>query len=95
VSELFAAGPPGQATADEVLAELHVRGHETVARVLRENRSRWQSLSDADRLTVEALLEAVASRLLDGCSAGIEPAHVELLRELFALRGDTGGEVPA
>jgi hypothetical protein len=94
VSELFAAGVPGQAAADEMRAELHVRGHETVERVLHENRSRWQSLSAADRLTVEALLEAVASRLIDGCAPRIEPAHVELLRELFALGGDAGGEAP-
>jgi hypothetical protein len=94
VSELFAAGVPGQAAADKMRAELHVRGHETVQRVLRENHSRWQSPSAADRLTVEALLETVASRLIDGCTGGIEPANVELLRELFALGDDAGGEAP-
>jgi hypothetical protein len=70
-----------------MLAALRERGHETVERVLRENASRWQSLSGADRLTVESLLEAVASRLLGGSATRIEPAHVGLLRELFALRG--------
>jgi hypothetical protein len=92
VSEPFTAGAADETAANEMRAELHVRGHETVERVLRENHARWQSLSAADRLTVESLLEAVASRLIDGGATRIEPAHVELLRELFALEGDAGGE---
>jgi hypothetical protein len=92
VSELYAAGPPGDAeTTGSVLAALHGRGLEIVAGVLRENDSRWQSLSAADRLTAEALLLAVASRLLDHPGTGIEPAQAERLRELFALSAGADG----
>jgi hypothetical protein len=75
-----------------MLAALRERGHETVERVLRENASRWQSLSAADRLIVESLLDAIASRLLDGSATRIEPAHVGLLRELFGLPGSADGD---
>lgn len=91
MSELYAAGPSGDAEAGSVLAALHGRGLEVVARVLRENDSRWQSLSAADRLTAEALLLAVASRLLDRPGTSIEPAQAERLRELFALSAGADG----
>jgi hypothetical protein len=95
VSELYAAGVPGDAIAGSMFAALHGRGQATVERLLRENDSRWESLSATDRRTVEALLLAVVSRLLDRPSAHVEPGHVELLRELFALAGAAGGDGPA
>ena len=87
MSELSAAGPSDAAQAGSLLAALHVRGHEIVERVLSENDSRWESLSAADRRTAESVLLAVASRLLDHPATRIEPAQVELLRELFVLPG--------
>jgi hypothetical protein len=95
VSELYAAGVPGDAIAGSMLTALHGRGQATVERLLRENDSRWESLSAADRRTVEALLLAVVSRLLDRPAAHVEPGHVELLRELFALAGAAAGDGPA
>jgi hypothetical protein len=92
VSELSAAGPSGDAESGSVLAALHGRSHQIVERVLRENDSRLQSLSAADRRTAESLLLAVASRLLDRHASRIEPAQVELLRELFALPGGADEE---
>ncbi|MEA2467923.1 MAG: hypothetical protein QOJ57_2049 [Thermoleophilaceae bacterium] len=70
-----------------MLAALDGRGHDIVERLLSENESRWQSLSAADRRTVESLLLTVASRMLDRPATRIEPAQVRLLRELFALPG--------
>jgi hypothetical protein len=92
VSELYATGVSGDAIAGSMLAALHGRGQATVERLLRENDGRWESLSAADRRTVESLLLAVASRLLDRPAAHIEPGHVELLRELFALAGEADGD---
>jgi hypothetical protein len=87
LSELSAAGLSDAAQAGSLLAALHVRGHEIVELVLSENDSRWEALSAADRRTVESVLIAVASRLLDRPAARIEAAQVELLRELFVLPG--------
>jgi hypothetical protein len=87
VSDLAAAGVAGHAEAGSLLAALHRRGDQIVEQMLRENDSRLQSLSAADRRTAESLLLAVASRLLDHPATRIEPAQVELLRELFALPG--------
>jgi hypothetical protein len=92
VTELSAAGPSDGTEAGSVLAALHGRGHEIVERVLRENDSRLQSLSAADRRTAESLLLAVAARLLDRHATRLEPAQVELLRELFALPGGADAE---
>jgi hypothetical protein len=101
VGELRAAGPavPAGATgglaspeAEAMLAALRGRGDETVERLLRANELRWRSLSDADRRTVESLLLAIASRLLDRPARrladereDLQAAHVPVLRELFAL----------
>jgi hypothetical protein len=95
VSELYAAGNPGDAIAGSMLAALHGRGNATVERLLRENDSRWESLSAADRRTVEALLLTVVSRLLDRPATRVDPAQVELLRELFALAGEADANSPA
>ena len=62
--------------------------------MLAENDGRWESASPRDLARVEALARAIASRLLheptirlrslDGARSH---ASVELVRELFALRG--------
>ncbi len=46
------------------VAALRARGDEVVARVLAENESRWESLTDADRERLQAMARAIASRLL-------------------------------
>ncbi len=86
MSKLSAVGVPGGAEAGPLVAALHRRGHQIVEQLLRENDLRWQSLSEADRRTVESLLLTVASRMLDH-PATVRPAQVELLRELFTPRG--------
>jgi glutamyl-tRNA reductase len=82
------------------IAALRERGDEIVGRVLAENESRWESLSDADRERVEAMAKAIASRLLHEPTlrvrraAGEEDAHFLLgaLRELFGLDVETAPE---
>ena len=79
------------------IAALRGRGEDIVARVLAENESRWESLSEADRERVEAMAKAIASRLLHEPTlrvrraAGEEDAHFLLgaLRELFGLDVET------
>ena len=75
------------------ISALRRRGDEVVDQVLRENASRWESLSDADRERVEAMARAVVSRLLHEPtlrlkgSAGDHSSYryVHTLRELFGL----------
>lgn len=82
------------------IAALRERGDEIVARVLAENESRWESLSEADRERLEAMAKAIASRLLHEPTlrvrraAGEEDAHFLLgaLRELFGLDVETAPE---
>lgn len=83
------------------IAALRERGDEVVRRVMAENESRWEGLSEADRERVEALAKAIASRLLHEPtlrmrrSAGEEDAYqyVSALKELFGLDVETGPEV--
>lgn len=85
------------------IAALRGRGEDIVARVLAENESRWESLSEADRERVEAMAKAIASRLLHEPTlrvrraAGEEDAHFLLgaLRELFGLDVETAPEAGA
>lgn len=75
------------------VAALRAHGDEVVARVIAENHNRWQSLGEADRERAEAMVRAVASRLLHAPTrrlrevAGSERAYesVNTLRELFGL----------
>ena len=46
------------------ISALRRRADEVVEQVLRENESRWESLSEADRERVEVLARAVVNRLL-------------------------------
>ena len=88
------------------ISALRARGEAIVERVLRENESRWESLSEADRERLGVMARAVVGRLLHEPtvrlkgSAGEDAAyvHVHALRELFGL--DDGaptleGERPA
>ena len=83
------------------IAALHERADAIVEQVLRENEQRWVSLSDDDRERVEILARAVASRLLHEPtlrlkrSAGDESyAHLQALRELFAIDASGAAEEP-
>jgi glutamyl-tRNA reductase len=87
------------------IAALRERGDRLVEEVLRENASRWESLSDADRDRIEMLARAIVSRLLHeptlrlkGASAeGESYLYVQALRELFGLEPETleAAEQPA
>ncbi len=77
------------------IAALRARGDEIVETVLRENESRWESLSEADRERLEKLAKSLMSRMLHEptlrlkASAGDDDAYVYVnaLRELFGLEG--------
>jgi len=76
---------------------LRDRGDEIVRRVLAENESRWEALSDADRDRLGKMAAAIVSRLLHEPtlrmkrSAEDEDAYVYVhaMRELFGLDADT------
>ncbi|MEX2253518.1 MAG: glutamyl-tRNA reductase [Thermoleophilaceae bacterium] len=75
------------------VAALRERADAIVDRVLEENASRWESLSDADRRRLETMAHALVSRLLHEptlrlkAAAGEDDSYVlvHALRELFAL----------
>jgi glutamyl-tRNA reductase len=53
------------------------RGDEVVEQVLRRNQAHWESLSSADRERLEALLQEVASRLLQEAVLRLETSQGE------------------
>ena len=75
------------------ISALRRRGDEVVEQVLRENQSRWESLSEADYARLETMARAVVSRLLheptlrlkDTTAESSSYRHVHALRELFGL----------
>jgi glutamyl-tRNA reductase len=83
------------------VAALRERADEIVERVLAENETRWESLSEADRERVQMMAKAIASRLLHEPTLRIKAAadrddsylQVSALRELFGL--DAGTEPDA
>jgi glutamyl-tRNA reductase len=89
------------------IAALRGHGDEVVRRVMAENETRWESLSEADRKRLQAMARAIASRILHEPtlrmrrSAGGEDAYFYLsaLRDLFGLdvemepEGETGANV--
>jgi glutamyl-tRNA reductase len=86
------------------IAALRELGDGVVEQVLRENESRWETLSDADRARVEVLARAVVNRLLHEPTLRLKAAvdgdrsyvYVQALRELFGLEVETPlGESPA
>jgi glutamyl-tRNA reductase len=89
------------ATLDVVptIAALRERGQAIVEQVLRENESRWETLSPADRDRLERMAAALVSRLLHEptlrlkASVGGDSAYLYIyaLRELFALEGESSG----
>ena len=89
------------------IASLRARGNAIVEQVLRENDSRWESLSEADRAQLGVMARAVVSRMLHEPTMRLKGAvgddtayvYVHALRELFGLddgaptldAGRTGG----
>ena len=85
------------------IAALRARGDEVVSRVLEENESRWEGLTEADSERLVAMSRAIASRLLHEPTLRLRRAgedddaypNVAALRELFGLDPETeplGGE---
>jgi glutamyl-tRNA reductase len=83
------------------VAALRERAEAIVEQVLRENESRWESLSEGDRERLRAMARAIAGRLLHEPTMRIraladrEDAYLQVsaLRELFGL--DAGTEPAA
>ena len=77
---------------------LRERADDIVARVLAENETRWEGMTEADRDRVELMARAIATRLLHEPTVGIKAVadredsylYVSVLRELFGL--DVGTE---
>ena len=75
------------------VAALRERADEIVDRVLAENESRWEALSQADRERMQAMARAIASRLLHEPTLRLKRSsgeddgyvYVNALRELFGL----------
>jgi glutamyl-tRNA reductase len=75
------------------ISALRRRADEIVEQVLRENETRWESLSDADRERVATLAAAVVSRLLHeptrtlrgAAGEGTSYQYVHAVHELFGL----------
>ena len=84
------------------ISALREKADQVVEQVLRENESRWESLSPADRERLAAMAQALVNKLLHEPtlrlkgSAGEEASYryVHALRELFALEVP-GAEAPA
>jgi glutamyl-tRNA reductase len=82
------------------IASLRERADEIVRRVLAENESRWEGMTEADRERLEQMARAIASRLLHEPtlrmkrSAGTDDAYlfVHALRVLFGLDAETEPE---
>jgi glutamyl-tRNA reductase len=80
------------------IAALRERGDAIVDQVLRENESRWVSMSDEDRDRLAMLARSIVSRLLHEPTLRLKHAtgedsyvYLQALRELFAI--ETGGAV--
>jgi glutamyl-tRNA reductase len=79
------------------VAALRHRAEEIVERVLAENESRWESLSEADRDRLLAMARAIANRLLHEPTLRLKRTtddeaaypYVHALRELFGLDSET------
>jgi glutamyl-tRNA reductase len=71
------------------ISALRRRADEVVEQVLRENESRWESLSAADRKRVEVMARAVVSRLLHEPTVRLKDRssyhYLHTIRELFGL----------
>jgi glutamyl-tRNA reductase len=81
------------------ITALRARGEEIVEQVLRENESRWESLSEADRERLGVMARALVNRLLHEPTLRLKGhedsyAYLHALRELFGLELEPGEEPP-
>jgi glutamyl-tRNA reductase len=78
------------------ISALRRQADDVVEQVLRENESRWETLSEADRERVEVMARAVVSRLLHEPTVRLKDRssyhHVHTIRELFGLDPEPGAE---
>jgi len=86
------AGWLGSLEVMPTIAALRTHADAIVDSVLAENATRWESLSERDRVRVEAVARAVANRLLHeptlqvkSADGGHRHARMHVLRELFGL----------
>jgi glutamyl-tRNA reductase len=79
------------------ISALRRRADEVVEQVLRENESRWETLSPADRERVELMARAVVSRLLHEPTVRLKDRssyhYLHTIRELFGLDPEPIAEV--
>jgi glutamyl-tRNA reductase len=79
------------------ISALRRRADEVVEQVLRENESRWETLSSADRERVEMMARAVVSRLLHEPTIRLKDRssyhYLHTIRELFGLDPEPMAEV--
>jgi glutamyl-tRNA reductase len=79
------------------ISALRRRADEVVQQVLRENESRWETLSPADRERVEVMARAVVSRLLHEPTVRLKDRssyhYLHTIRELFGLDPEPVAEV--
>jgi glutamyl-tRNA reductase len=79
------------------ISALRRRADEVVEQVLRENESRWETLSPADRERVEVMARAVVSRLLHEPTVRLKDRssyhYLHTIRELFGLDPEPMAEV--
>jgi glutamyl-tRNA reductase len=79
------------------ISALRRRADEVVEQVLRENESRWETLSPADRERVEVMARAVVSRLLHEPTVRLKDRssyhYLHTIRELFGLDPEPMGDV--
>lgn len=93
----------GEADILPTVAALRAHAAEIVAGAIAENAGRWESASEEDLRRVQAMAEAIASRLLHtptktlrSLSGARRHATLALVRELFGLEGeDSAARVPA
>jgi glutamyl-tRNA reductase len=75
------------------ISALRTRGDQVVEQVLRENESRWESLSEADRERLAVMARAIVNRMLHEPTLRLKGSvgddssylYVHTLRELFGL----------
>jgi glutamyl-tRNA reductase len=86
----------GQHDVLPTVSALREHGNALVEQVLAENAGRWESASPRDLARVEAVARALMSRLLHEPTIRLRSlsddrghASLEVVRELFGLRGDT------
>ncbi|MFI4990346.1 MAG: glutamyl-tRNA reductase [Solirubrobacterales bacterium] len=85
----------GQLETLPTVSALRAHGNDLVEQVLAENSGRWESASPRDLARIEAVARAVMSRLLHEPTIRLRSlseerghASLELVRELFGLRGE-------